>query len=59
MEKEKESLNGKIMEFQAQLLKFIEKEKQWKKNMNLIVESEKALKTKADDLEKRIQEKEK
>ena len=54
MEKEKERLNGKLIDFQAQLLKFIEKEKHWQNNMTLVVECEKALKTKAEDLEKRL-----
>ena len=58
LEKDKDSLNGKLTDCQAQLLKFVEKQKQWQKNMTLIVESEKALKNKADDLDKRLQEKE-
>ena len=40
-------------------MKFKEKEKQWQRDMSLIVESEKALKAKSDELEKRLQEKEK
>ena len=57
-EKEKESLNGKLTDCQAQLLKFIEKQNQWQRDMSLMVESEKDLKGKSDELEKRLQEKE-
>ena len=52
-------MNIKLTDYQAQLLKFIEKEKKWKKDMTLIVESENFLKAKVDSLEKRLQEKEK
>ena len=58
LEKEKERLNGKLIDFQARVLKLIEKEKKWKNYMTLVVGSEKALKTKIDDLERRLQEKE-
>ena len=51
-------MNDKLIDYQAQLLKFIEREKQWKKAMSLIGESEKALKAKAYDLKKKLQEKE-
>ena len=43
----------------AKLLKFAEKEKQWKIDMTLVVDSEKTLKIKYNDMEKNLQEKEK
>ena len=52
-------MNGELIDCKAKLLKFIEKEKQWKRDMSLVLESEKTLKAKYDELEKKLQEKEK
>ena len=41
------------------LLKFGDKEKQWNKDMTLVVQSEKDLKGKCDEMERKLQEKEK
>ena len=46
LEKERENLNDKLTYFYTQLLKLVEKEKQWRRDMSLIVESEKSLKVK-------------
>ena len=59
IEKEKEDLNGELTNCKAKLLKYIEKEKQWERDMSLVVESEKTLKAKSNELEKKLQEKEK
>ena len=58
-EKEKEDLNGELTDCKAKILKFTEKEKQWQRDMSLVVESEKTLKAKYDELERNMQEKEK
>ena len=58
LEKEKEDLNGELTDYKAKLLKFTEKEKQWKIYMSLVFESEKTLKAKFDELENKLQEKE-
>ena len=54
LEKERESLNDKLTDCQAQLLKFTQKEKQLQSDMPLIIESEKALKSKLDELDKKL-----
>ena len=59
MEKEKESLNNEMIDCKAKLLKLAEKEKQWKKYMTLVVESEKSLKIKYGEMERKSQEKDK
>ena len=59
LEKEKEGLNGKLENCKSKLLKFAEKEKKWKQDMTFVVESQKTLKVKFDELEKKLQEKEK
>ena len=59
MEKEKETLTGELNDYKAKLLKFAEEKKQWERDMSLLVESEKTLKWKYDELEKKLQEKEK
>ena len=59
MEKGKESLNNQLTDCKAKLLKFVDKEKQWKKDMALAVESEKTMKEKIDETERNLQEKEK
>ena len=47
IEKEKENLNNQLIDCQEKLLsKFADKENQWKKDMALVVESEKAIKEK-------------
>ena len=51
-------MNSNLIDCQGQLLKFKEKEKQWKREMSLILKSEKDIKSKSDDLEKRLEEKE-
>ena len=38
-------------------MKFTEKEKKWKRDMSLIVETKKALKDRSDNLENKLQEK--
>ena len=52
-------MNGELTDCKAKLLKFTEKEKQWKRDMSLIVESEKTIKAKSDELEKKLKAKEK
>ena len=47
------------MDFKSRFLKFVEKEKQWKKDIALVVESEKDLKGKYHEMERKLQEKEK
>ena len=59
VEKEKEGLSNELTDCKAKLLKFAEKEKQWKIDMTLVVENEKTLKIKYDEMEKKLQEKEK
>ena len=41
IEKKKESLSSELTDCKVKLLKFVEKEKQWQKDMALVVESEK------------------
>ena len=48
-------MNGEQTNCKAKLLKFTEKEKQWKRDMSLVVESEKTLQAKSDELEKKLQ----
>ena len=47
-EKEKEALNIELTDCKSKLLKLEEKEKQWEKDANLLVENEKDLKAKLD-----------
>ena len=58
IEKEKEYLNGYLIDSKGKLLKFTGK-KQWEMDMSLVVESEKTLKYKYDDLEKNCKRKKK
>ena len=44
IEKEKEGLKNALMDCKARLLKFVDKERQWKRDISLVVESEKYLK---------------
>ena len=59
IEKEKENLNNQLTDCQAKLLKFVDKENQWQKDMALVVESEKSMKEKLEEMERKLQEKEK
>ena len=59
MGKEKETLYGELNDCKEKLLKFAEENKKWERDMSLLVESEKTLKWKYDELEKKLQEKEK
>ena len=59
IEKEKENLYNQLTDCQAKLLKFPDKENQWKKYMDLVVESEKSMKEKFEEMERKLQEKEK
>ena len=59
MEKDKEDLKNELLDYKENLLKFVDKENQWKKDMNLVVESEKTLKEKHDEMERKLQEREK
>ena len=52
-------MNGELRYCKDKLLKFAKEEKQWQRDMSLIVESEKTLKAKSDELEKKLQGKEK
>ena len=54
MEKEKEDLNIELLDCKAKLLKFVDKENQWKKDMTLVVESENTLKEKYDEMERKL-----
>ena len=47
-------MNGELTNCKDKLPKFTEKEKQWKRDMSLVVESEKTLKAKYDGLEKKL-----
>ena len=58
MEKEKEDLKNELLDYKEKLLKFADKEKQWQKDMALVVESEKTLKGKHGEMEKKLQERE-
>ena len=57
--KEKEGLSNELTDCKAKLLKFVEKEKQWQIGMTLVVESEKTLKINNDEIQKKLQKKEK
>ena len=59
IEKKKESLSSELTDCKVKLLIFAEKEKQWQKDMALVVESEKTMKEKIDEMERNLQEKEK
>ena len=50
MEKEKETLTGELNDCKENLLKFVEEKKQWERDMSLLVESEKDIKDKQDEL---------
>ena len=52
-------MKNELTDCKTKLLKFVDKEKQWHKEMTLVVESEKALKGKCDEMERKLQEKEK
>ena len=56
---EKESLKNELTCCKAKLLRFVDKDKQWHKDMDLVVESENTLKGKYDEMERKLQEKEK
>ena len=51
---EKENLNNQLTDCQAKLLKFSNKEKQWHKDMDLVVESEKSMKEKFEEMERNL-----
>ena len=59
MEKEKETLTGELNDCKEKLLKFVEEKKNWERDMSLLVEIEKDLKDKHDELEKKLRGKEK
>ena len=48
-----------VINFQEKLLKFVDKEKKWHKDMTLVVESEKTMKQNFNEMERKLQEKEK
>ena len=52
-------MKSELIACKETLLKFVDKEKQWHKDMTLVVESEKTLKRKYDELVRKLQEKEK
>ena len=52
-------MTSELNDYKAKPLKFVEGKKQWERDMSLLVESEKILKRKYDELEKKLQEKEK
>ena len=54
IEKEKENLYNQFTDCQAKLLKFADKENQWKKDMSLVVESEKAMKEKFEEMKRKL-----
>ena len=58
IDKEKESLNNEITDCKSKLLKFVDKEKKWHKDMTLVVESEKTMKQNFNEMERKLQEKE-
>ena len=58
-EKEKEDLNNQLIDCKEKVLKFVDKERQWKKYMALVLESEKAMKEKFEEIEIKLQEKDK
>ena len=59
IEKEKENLNNQLTDCQEKLLKFADKENQWQKDMALVAESEKPMKENLEEMERKLQEKEK
>ena len=59
MEEEKENMKNELLECKAKLLQFADKEKQWQKDMDLVAKSEKILKGKHDEIERKLQEREK
>ena len=50
-------MNNELTDYKAKLLKFVDKEKQWQKYMAMVVESEKTVKGKFDEMERKVQEK--
>ena len=54
IEKEKEGLKNELMDCKARLLKFADNEKQWQRDIDLVVEREKALKGKYDEMERKL-----
>ena len=52
-------MNGELIDCKEKLLKFKKKVKQWERDMSLVVESEKTLKDQYDELENKMQKKEK
>ena len=59
IEKEKEGLKNELMDCKERLSKFSHKEKKLKKYIALLVESEKYLEGKYDEMERKLQENEK
>ena len=59
IEKEKEDLNNQLIDCKAKVLNFVDKERQWQKDMALVLESEKAMKEKFEEIEIKLQEKDK
>ena len=59
IEEEKEKLNNELTDCKAKLLKFVDKEKQWQKDMALVIESEKNMKEKFEEMEKTLHDTEK
>ena len=57
IEKEKEDLNTELIDYEARLLKFEEKEKQWEKDAVLWAEKEKDFETKQVEMGKELKEK--
>ena len=54
IKKEKEGLKNELTDYKAKLLKFTNKEKKWQKYMTLVVKSEKALKGKYEEIERKL-----
>ena len=52
-------MNNQLIDYKENLLKFYDKEKQWKKDIFVEVESEKTMKEKFEEMERKLQEKEK
>ena len=59
IEEEKEKLNNDLTDCKVKILKFANKEKYWEKYMALVVESEKNMKEKFEEMEKKLHDKEK
>ena len=59
MEKEKETLTGELNDCKEKMLKLVDEKKQLERVMSLLVESEKTLQDQNDELENKLQEKEK